>query len=154
MFALLPWRRERTAKGVIPKRENPFGLMHREFESLFNRFFGEWAWPEVWERPVGGFETEETEKEYLVRAELPGFEPPEVEVEVQGEVLTVKATYKETEEGKGEKKMGRYAEVKRSVLLPPGIVPEKIEAQYRNGMLEVHLPKAPEVVPRRIEVKT
>jgi HSP20 family protein len=106
----------------------------------------------MWERPTVGFETEEAEKEYLIRAELPGFEPPEVAVEVKGEVLTVKAIHKEPEEGKGEKK-GRYAEVERSLLLPPDIVPEKIEAQLHNGILEVHLPKAPEVVPRRIEVK-
>jgi HSP20 family protein len=139
---------------MISRRETPFSLMRREFESLFDGFFGEWMWPEVMERPVWGLETEETEREYVVRAELPGFEPPEVEVELKGEELTLKATHKEAEEGKGEKKMGRYAEVKQSLLLPPGIVPEKIEAVYRNGMLEIHLPKAPEVLPRRTEVKT
>lgn len=150
MFALKP--REK----LLPRAAHPFRwMLSEEFPAIFNRLFGEWPlfeapeWEPRWEMTI-----EEKEKEYLVRAELPGFEPPEVEVEVKGEELTLKAVHKEPEEGKGEKKVGRYAEVKQSLLLPPGIVPEKIEAQYRNGMLEIHLPKAPEVQPRRIEVRT
>jgi len=38
--------------------------------------------------------------------------------------------------------------------LPTGIVPEKVEARYHNGVLEVHVPRSPEAKPRRIEVKT
>jgi len=47
-----------------------------------------------------------------------------------------------------------YAHVKRMVTLPPELELEKVEAIYRNGVLEVHLPRKPEVVGRRIEVKT
>ncbi len=48
----------------------------------------------------------------------------------------------------------RYAEFKRTVTLPPGVEKDKIEARYHNGILEIHLPKGPEAVGRRIEVKT
>jgi HSP20 family protein len=129
----------------------PFRLMRREFESLFDRFFG--AWPEPCETPIRTLETEEKEKEYLVRSELPGFEPSEIEVEVRGDILTVKAEHKEAKEGEG-KKEARYAEFKRTVSLPPGTEGEKTEARYHNGILEIHLPKGPEAVGRRIEVKT
>jgi len=121
-------------------------MMRRELESLFGRFFGEL--PTLWE-PAWGMEREETEKEYVVRAEVPGFEVPELVVEVRGDVLTVRAEHKETE---GEKET-RYAEFERAMTLPPGVEANRIEARYHNGILEVHLPKGPEAVGRRIEVK-
>jgi len=85
---------------------------------------------------------------------MPGFEPKEVKVELVGERLTIEAEHKEpAEEGKKEEERV-YAHVKRVITLPPGVNPEKIEATYRNGVLEVHVPRTPEPTGRRIEVKT
>jgi len=75
-----------------------------------------------------GLTTEETDKEFVVRGELPGFEPTEVKVEVVGERLAITAQRAEPV--------------------------EKPVATYRNGVLEVHFPHAPEAVGRQIEVKT
>ena len=154
MFGLVPRKRERMARELLPWMESPFRLMRREFEPLFNRFLGELPLPALWE-PTLGLETEETEKEYILRAEVPGFELPELVVEVRGELLTVRAEHKEKEAKKveGEKEI-RYAEFERTVMLPPGVEKGKIEARYHTGILEIHLPKGPEVVGRRIEVKT
>jgi HSP20 family protein len=149
MFALKPWTKRTT--GVVPRAEFPFRWMPEEFSTMFNRFFPSFPvleaaeWPYRW-----GLTTEEKEKEFVVRAELPGFEPAEVKVELVGEELTVEAEHKEPEE-KAERE---YAHVKRVMTLPPGVAPEKVEAVYRNGVLEVHLPRKPEAVGRRIEVKT
>jgi HSP20 family protein len=155
MFALMPWRRER--KPLARRAESPLRLLNPELETLFNRFF-EWPVlePETWELPAWGFETEEAEKEFVIRTELPGYEPAEVEVKLVGNVLTVLAEHKELEpEGKEtEKRERRYARVERSLTLPPGVNTETIEAVYRNGVLELHVPKTPEVVGRRIELKT
>jgi HSP20 family protein len=157
MFALMPWRRERTPRALARRAENPFHLLNREFETLVNRFF---EWPvleaETWELPAWGFETEETEKEFVIRTELPGYEPAEVEVKLTGNVLAVVAEHKEPEaEGKeAEKRERRYARVERSLTLPPEVNTEAIEAVYRNGVLELHMPKTPEATGRRIEVKT
>jgi HSP20 family protein len=136
---------------MVPWMERHFCLMRREMESLFNRFLG--GWPEMFEGPPWALETEEMDKEYVVRAELPGFEPAEVEVEVRGEELRVRAEHKEAKEKEGEKE-SRYAEIERTMTLPPGTEKEKMEARYHNGVLEVHLPKGPEAIPRRIAVKT
>jgi HSP20 family protein len=152
MFALRP--RRRTA-ALLPRIELPFSWMPEEFVPLFNRFFSSWPvmetpeWPYTW-----GLTTEEKEKEVVVRVELPGFEPTEVKVELLGERLTVEAEHKELAEKPEENTERTYAHVKRMVTLPPGVEPEKAEAVYRNGVLEVHLPRKPEVVGRRIEVKT
>lgn len=150
MFALKPWRK---TSEFLPRAETPFGWMPEEFGTYFNRFFG-WPvaetpeWPYKW-----GLTMEEKEKEVVVRVELPGFEPKEVKVELRGEMLMVEAEHKEAAE-KPEKKETAYAHVKREITLPSGVELEKVEAVYRNGVLEVHVPRKPEEVGRRIEVKT
>jgi HSP20 family protein len=132
----------------------PLALLPTEFGALFNRAFG-WPMPfePFWEEAEGwGLEMEELEKEVVIRAEVPGFEPGELEVELLGNVLTVRAEHPEPPEGKVPAGH-RYGRLVRTMTLPPGIVPEGVEARYHHGILEVHVPRAPEAVPRRIEVK-
>jgi len=96
--------------------------------------------------------TEETDKELVVRVELPGFEPAEVKVEVAGDRLAVEAVH--LEPGAKAEEMTERARVRRVLSLPSGIDLAKADAKYRNGILEVHFPREPEAVGRRIEVKT
>jgi len=148
MFALTPW----TRRTMTPARrtESPFPWMPEEFATMFNRFLTEWPvfetaeWPYRW-----GLTTEEKEKELVVRAELPGFTPEEVKLEVTGERLMVEAEHK-VEKGKEE---AERAYVRRTISLPPEVETEKAEATFRNGVLEVHLPRKAEALKRRIEVK-
>jgi len=154
MFALAPWRM-RTAP--LTRGEPPFGWLSEEFPTLFKRLFAEWPALEIPEWPIGwGVTTEEKEKEVVVRMEMPGFEPSELNVEVTGNLLKVEAEHKEPAE-KGEKAKEKferaYAHVKRVLTLPPEIEPEKVEGVLRNGVLEVHVPLKAEAVGRRIEVK-
>ncbi len=156
MFGLMPWRRERPAETLLPEAR-PFALMRRELDTLFDRFFGRWPLdlPEMLPYPVVlGLKVEEKEKEVVVRAELPGFEPADLDVEVIDDVLWIAATRKLAEGKEGEKKEERVTELKRYVTLPPGVDATKIEAFYRNGILELHLPRTPEAVGRKIEIKT
>jgi len=155
MFALMPWTKRTMAP--LPRAESPFRLIPEEFENLFNRLLTTVPvmetpeWPYRW-----GLTLEEKEKEVLVKAELPGFKPEEVKVELIGNLLKIEAEHKEekeTETGK-EKIEKEYAHVKRELTLPPEVELEKVEAVYRNGVLEVHLPRKPEAVGRLIEVKT
>jgi len=88
-----------------------------------------------------------------VRAEVPGFEPADFEVELRNNRLMIKAakTHEEEKKEKGYEFAERRYE--RFVELPVEVEPAKVEATYRNGVLEVHLPKPAEATPRRIEVK-
>ena len=141
----------------LARGERPFGWLSGEFPTLFRRLFAGWPTLEVPEWPIGWrVTTEETEKELVVRMEMPGFEPSELKVEVTGDRLTVEAEHGgPAEEGeKAKEKFEReYAHVKGVMTLPPEIEREKVEAVLRNGMLEIHVPRKPEVVGRRIEVK-
>ncbi len=158
MFSLMSRRRDRREGGPLMSREHPpFDLLRREFGSLFDRFFPAWpapyevAWTEM---EPWALEMEELDREFVVRAEMPGFAPTEVEVRLSGDVLTIRAEHTDKAEVEGKAPVERrHGLWERSLTLPPGIVPEKIEARCHNGVLEVHVPKAPEVEPRRIEVK-
>jgi len=132
-----------------------FGWMPEEFERFFAPFVTGLPVMEAPEWPYGwGLTTEEKEKELVVRVEMPGFKPEELKVELTPEQLTVEAEHKEEAE-KGKEETERvYAHVKRVVTLPAGVETEKAEATYRSGVLEVHVPRTPEAVGRRIEVKT
>lgn len=151
MFALKPWAKRVPA--LLPRAERTlFGWMP---EPLFNRIFTGWPIGETAEWPFGyALTMEEKEKEVVFRAELPGFEASELKVEFMGEALTIEAEHKAAAEKKEEERKPTYAHVKRTMTLPAGVEPEKAEATYRNGVLEVHVPRKPEAAGRRIEVKT
>jgi HSP20 family protein len=126
----------------------------REFSSLFDRAFP--AWPVPFEVPWEsrwGLAMEETENEYVVRAEAPGFEASELEVSLTGNTLTIRAEHR-TPEGAAAKVERPHGRLERTMTVPEGVNPEGVVAHYRNGVLEVHLPRAPEARSRRIEVRT
>jgi HSP20 family protein len=125
--------------------------MRRELDSLFDRFFGDWpllagdGWPMMgW-----GFDIDDRENEIVVRADAPGFEPEDFNVEIVGDSLVLRAEHKE--EGNG--RSYRHGRLYRRVTLPHGVEADKIEARYHNGVLEVHVPKGEEAKGKRIEVK-
>jgi len=126
-----------------------------EFAPVLERFFGRWPAPfaPLWEEPEAwGLELEDKGAEVVVRAEMPGFEATEIEVLLTGERLTIRAEHKRPPED--EKKEVIKRRLERTVLLPAGTEREKVEARYHAGVLEVHLPKMPEAMTRRIDVKT
>ncbi|MFO0966623.1 MAG: Hsp20/alpha crystallin family protein [Gemmataceae bacterium] len=87
----------------------------------------------------------------VYRMELPGFEAKEVEVRLVDHMLVVEAKTAAAPEKKEEAPSRYY---RREIELPARLDAAKVEAVYRNGMLEVHVPRLPEVEGRRIEVKT
>jgi HSP20 family protein len=135
-------------------RSDPFEWFRREFASLFDRALPAWpaAFEAVWQ-PRMGLATEERENEYVVRAEVPGFEASELEVNLAGNILTIRAVHGEAPvEGAAVERP--YGRLERTLTLPEGVNLEKVEARYHNGILEVHIPRTPEAQPRRIAVKT
>jgi HSP20 family protein len=126
-------------------------ILRREFAPIFERMFGGWpAFAATEGTPPYGPELEDKGEAIVVREAVPGFEAKEIEVKISGNVLTVRAERK-VKEGEADKFWG---ELERSVLLPEGVDTEHVEAVYRNGVLEMRLPKLPGAKERRIEVKT
>jgi HSP20 family protein len=148
MFGLIPSRR---GEGKMAARgEHPLSQLRNDFNTLFDQFFGGWnlegnghGW---------GVDVQDSGKEVLVKAEAPGFEAGEFDVQVSGDVLTIRAHHKEES---GDKEHPRTVErrLERSVMLPAGVDAEKVEAHYRNGMLELKLARTEAAQAKRIEVK-
>ena len=155
MASLLPTLRRKQTQD-----EQPLARLRDDFDSLFDRLLGRWAGPfetEFGLDPLWDVDVDERGNEIVVRAETPGFEPDEIDVEITGRMLTIKAEKKEEkkeEKGNGAVEQQSYSAFVRSVTLPEGIQRDKIKANYRNGVLEVHIPKSDEAQPRRISVQS
>jgi HSP20 family protein len=97
----------------------------------------------------------EKEDKFVVKAELPGMKEEDIDVSVVGDTLTIKGERKAESEVKEEDYYcceRSYGSFSRSIALPSSVDAKKIEASYEDGVLEVSLPKAPGVKPRKISV--
>ena len=124
------------------------------------RLLGRWlAWPEKEEALLltewaPRVDVVETEKEFLVKAELPEVKKEEIKVTAANGVLTITGERKlEKEEMKYHRVERAYGRFERSFTLPEGTEVGKITSEFKEGMLTVHLPKNPEAKPKAVEVK-
>jgi HSP20 family protein len=164
MFSLIPWKKYLPNVPVgYGNAPVPFGSfpaimrrMRNEFDELFNRFYGEFPFP-VPETSAGWpweLTTEDKPKEVVIKAEAPGFEIADIEVEVRGNELILRAAKKAD-----TKEEGKYHEVVErkcyeSVTLPPGVNTEKVDAKYHNGVLTITVPKTEEGKGRKVVINS
>src|SRR5258708_34154943 len=136
-MAHVPSNQRSQGGSLTARRNHPLERLQRDFDTLFDQ---------LWRGGLGGltpfdqefgtiwvwdFDVTENDREILVRAELPGFEPNELDVQLDNDVLTIKAE----KEKKGNRRE-EYRSFFRSIALPPGIDGENAKATYRNGVLE------------------
>jgi len=140
---------------------NPF----QEFENMLERYsksgasnlgkqldtelsFADWA-PSV--------DIEEEEDKYVIKADLPGVDKKDIDVKLENGVLSIRGEKQtETETGKGTKRHrterfhGTFA---RSFTLPDAVKADNVNASYKDGVLELSIPKAEEAKPKSIDIK-
>jgi len=155
------WRPRRGMPSRMTAGSNPFAelaRMQRDVEDMVERFFG----GEIGSTGAGSMtfsppiDIVDKNGEIVVRADLPGMEQKDIQIEVQDGSLTIRGERKE--ERKETNDNYRWSErwegqFMRTISLPAGIDPAKIQAQFKNGVLEVHMPKKQEAAPKKIEVK-
>lgn len=144
-MSLIRWE---PFRDLISLRE----AMDRLFEEAFVR---PWGTLTRWEGPA--VDMYETENAVVVKAAIPGVDPKDVEISVTGDTLTIRGEIKKEEEVKEENYIRRerhYGSFCRSFLLPTKVVADDAEAVFENGVLTLTLPKAEEVKPKTIKVKT
>jgi HSP20 family protein len=126
--------------------------MNRLLSDVFGRRYAEEG-TVPWTPPV---DIEETADHYLVRAELPGMKQDEIKITVEDNRLVVRGEKRREEEKSGtnyhrvERVFGQF---ERAFTLTHAVRQDKIEAMYKDGVLEVQLPKAEEAKAREIPVK-
>jgi HSP20 family protein len=126
-----------------------------DMNRLFDRFFEGRAPNGGSRRWIPAMDVVETDDHLVLRGDLPGMTEDEVDLEIKDNVLTISGERKAESEEKGEgyhrveRAFGRFS---RSLNLPAGIDPEKVEAKFDHGVLEVRIPKPAEAKPTRVQI--
>jgi HSP20 family protein len=135
-----------------------FDRLRKEMDRLWDSFFesrpdrrvreeGEW---------LPSLDVAETKGDLVVKAELPGMDPKDIEISLSEGVLTIRGEKKQEKE---EKEEGyhvierSYGSFTRSIRLPKDVQNDKINASFKNGVLKVVLPKSEEAKKREIKIK-
>lgn len=128
-------------------RFDPFSAM-REFDRLFEgRPANEWM-PRV--------DVFERENDLMIRTEVAGVSPEDIDLTIEGNALTIKGGRKFVDEENKDnyhRKEIFEGTFERTILLPEGVDPESVKATTRDGILEVSVPKRPEVLPRKVAIE-
>jgi len=134
-------------------RYTPFDELFNEFGKGF--FVRPFPVPAVADLQMK-IDVKEDEKSFSVKADIPGVKKEDIHVDVEGDQVTVRAEAKqEKEEKKGEKVIHSersYGMVSRSFTLPTDIDAKSVKAEYRDGVLNLVLPKKSNGSAKRIEV--
>jgi HSP20 family protein len=150
----------------LTRRENVFdGLFdfRRDFDGIFNRLLTNTA-PTA-QNPATLFATvppiearvDPKDNQYHLRVALPGVEPNEVQINLQGNYLNVSGEHKSEQEKKDSDYMHKefsYEHFERTVMLPESVDTGKINAEFNNGVLEITAPLSANALPRKIEIKS
>lgn len=123
-----------------------------DINRLFSRSFGEASGTQTWAPAVDVFDTKDA---VIVKAELPGLTADDVDVEIDDNVLTVSGerTFADkVEDGHYYRLERSYGKFSRSLTLPQGIKADEVSANFANGVLEIRVPKADEVKPRKVAI--
>ena len=153
-----------TALAPVANREKLAFDPFRNFEERMRRFFGEGFDPfnksaeESWSLATWSptCDIYETDNEIVVKAELPEVKKEDVNVSIENNILTIRGERNLSEETKRENyhRLERsYGEFSRSFTLPSFVDGGKVNAEFKDGMLRVTMPKREEAKPKQIEIK-
>jgi HSP20 family protein len=135
----------------------------RNFDQAFNRLL---RWPAA-AQDERGYENEfspavesfidKDSKKFHCQVMLPGVDPKDVDIQVQGNTLTItgeRTNMRETRDADFLQREITYGSFARSIVLPEGVDKEKVTAEYRNGLLEITAPIATASLPKKVEIKS
>ncbi len=148
-MAIVPW---------VRRNRNELGSFRSQMDDLFDgffrgldrplSFFTERAWPAI--------DVAEKDDAVVVRAEVPGCTPDDIEISVYGNTLTLSGEKKESHEDKRDGYYhleSTYGSFRRDIPMPTEVDPAKIEAVVKDGVLSVTLPKAEKSKAVKVKVK-
>ena len=138
----------------------PRGLLRRPERDFFDRFFEDFGLPSLFSEErewAPAFDVSETEKELIVKAEVPGMDKKDIHINLSEGLLTIKGEKKQEKEEKNENYHcveRRYGTFSRTMRLPIEIEADKVDATYKHGVLKLMLPKSETAKAKEIEIKS
>lgn len=146
VWEIVPWR---------PFRE--LDRIRREVDRLWDSFFEKRpARVEEVSEWFPSLDVSETDSEYIVKVEVPGIDPKDINISLMNNLLTIKGEKKQEKEEKEENYHlleRSYGSFTRSIRIPSQIQNDHINASYKNGVLKIILPKTEEAKKKEIKIK-
>lgn len=133
-------------------RRGPVSTLQDEMREWFGNWFGE---GEFGASPA--LDLVEADGGVEVRVDMPGMKPEDIDIQLNDNLLTVSGRREDKKEDKGEtfhRVERRWGSFSRSVTLPCGVKPDSVDAQYKDGVLTIHMQKSDEAKTRKITVKS
>jgi HSP20 family protein len=160
MAGVLVRQEPRRIRPALPFGSGPFGSLfplRGDLEEFFSRFWGDEGNGSL-STLATSMDVAETEKSVEVRLDVPGVQAKDIDIQIDGGVLTIRGERSEKEEEEDKKRNyhrveRRYGSFARSVTLPCNVREDEAAADYKDGVLTIVLPKAEESQARKIKVK-
>ena len=146
MSSLMRWE---PAREMMTLRE----AMDRLFDDAFTRPL---SLRDGWSMSTPAIDMYQTDNEVVLKASIPGIKAEEVQINITGDVLTLKGEVQQEDERQERAwhiREQRFGSFERSVALPTAVKTDKAEAVFEDGILTITLPKADEVKPKTINIK-
>jgi HSP20 family protein len=144
--------------GLIIWKNQEMGKLKRDMDRLLARFFDDFSVP-LFGRPFkeGPFvDLSETKDRLILRAEIPGVTPEDLDISISGDVLTVRGEARQgfaTEEEGYRSTEREYGYFSRTIQLPCRVRVHEVKATYKDGLLSVDMPKCDPEPSREIKIK-
>ena len=159
---LIPWKSRSSPPANVPASTHPVDRLRSEMDRMFDRFFSEpFGFADELAPSFGAVSTAidvtESDDGIVVRAEIPGVDPQDLDITLRGDVLSISGEKKESTEKKGENfyhSERRFGSFRRTLQLPVPVNPDKMTAEHKNGVVQIRFQKEPGAVPKRITVNT
>ena len=140
---------------------NELATLHEEMDDFFRKTVGAmgglthsfWGEGETWCPIVESFIKEGN---LVVRCDVPGMDPKDIDISIVGNTLTIKGERKASKEAKREDYLlseVHYGSFERTLTLPEGVRADNIRANYKNGILEVAMPAAKAALPKKVAIE-
>jgi Molecular chaperone (small heat shock protein) len=153
-MALIPWKSREAWSDPFRELEQIQNTMNRLFDVSLGRHTGKelMAWDTEWDPAVDVYDSKDA---IVVKADLPGVNKEDIDISVLNDTLVIKGEKKQEKEvkEKGSIRSERfYGSFQRAITLPGGVDTGKVTAAYKNGVLELTLPKKEDAKPKQIKV--
>lgn len=143
--------------GLILWKKQEIDRLRRDMDRLLDRLWDDFRFPVLprTAKEVPFIELSETEKTLIVKAEIPGVSPKDIDISITDDKLTIQGDFKteRIKEGEGyEKRERRYGRFTRTIQLPCRILMDDVEATYKDGILNIVMPKC-SVEARQVRIR-
>lgn len=135
---------------------DPFAGLQKEMDDLLSRFQADWDGDGVLAAVSPSVDLSETDDALQIRLDVPGMKPDEINIEVSGGTIRISGEHKEEKEEKGktyhrlERRTGSFA---RALTLPAAVKEDKVNAECKDGVLTITLPKTEAAKTRTVKIK-